>query len=491
MNMRKPLTRVMEVQRAPQRPPAYAHQSQGTALALGREGFAIFAEQGTGKTRMAIDWAYTLFEQGRIGGCLVCAPKGVHRQWVESQLPLHAPGHFRGELWLGRGLPFKSKNAPQGAMLWWLANYEALHSPKGEHWLNRVLKANGQKPWALIMDESHLLKNHRTLRWKAVKTLTQQQGCVRRLAMTGTPLAKDLTDEWSQMRLVDEDAIGIRYVTHFRNEYCLMGGFDGRKVIGHRNIQRWRAKADPLSFRVRKEVLNLTARNYSDFVFDMSSLQKVMYVDMARELMADIDQGRITTAANAAVKVMRLQQISNGFAPTQEGDVVELFEKPETHNPRVRALLDIIAAEGAGDPLLVWARFRQDVRLLSRVLGEKAVTFDGSRSAKQRSEALESWSGLGGDVQVLVATPSTGGVGLNLQGACTHAIYFSNSENSIQRWQSEARIHRIGTKGIVTYTDLIAKGSRDRAILSILRAKRLLAEITLGQIRESLKEVLV
>ena len=90
----------------------------------------------------------------------------------------------------------------------------------------------------------------------------------------------------------------------------------------------------------------------------------------------------------------------------------------------------------------------------------------------------------------LVATTGTIGEGLNLQGLCHRAIYYSNSENSIARWQSEDRIHRIGIHKACTYTDIIAKGSRDAHILANLKKKKDLSQYVLGDIKSQLEEIM-
>ena len=58
-----------------------------------REAFnyALFYEQGLGKTKMAIDTAAYLFRKGWIDFVMIVAPNDVHRNWIEEQLPVHLP----------------------------------------------------------------------------------------------------------------------------------------------------------------------------------------------------------------------------------------------------------------------------------------------------------------------------------------------------------------------------------------------------------------
>ena len=77
-----------------------------------------------------------------------------------------------------------------------------------------------------------------------------------------------------------------------------------------------------------------------------------------------------------------------------------------------------------------------------------------------------------------------------LQKACSTVIYYSNSFNAGERWQSEDRTHRHGTTKHVVYYDLIAKGrgSIDRRILGNLRNKKNLSDLTLDELKEMLSE---
>jgi SNF2 family DNA or RNA helicase len=88
-----------------------------------------------------------------------------------------------------------------------------------------------------------------------------------------------------------------------------------------------------------------------------------------------------------------------------------------------------------------------------------------------------------------LATPSSAGTGLNLQGLCNNALYYSHSFRALDRWQSEDRIHRIGTKGVVVYTDMIGKGSivDTKAVQSLAR-KQGISDLGIGDIKKMLTE---
>jgi hypothetical protein len=90
-------------------------------------------------------------------------------------------------------------------------------------------------------------------------------------------------------------------------------------------------------------------------------------------------------------------------------------------------------------------------------------------------------------VRWFVANPASAGTGTDgLQKVCQNAVYYSNSFNALDRWQSEDRIDRFGMIGPASFVDIIATRSIDRPILANLRAKKDMSDLTLDQIRMAL-----
>ena len=71
----------------------YEHQKDALKKCWNKEAFAIFAEMGTGKTKIALDNACILYNQGKIDRLLVVAPKGTYMTWVEQEIPTHVPDY--------------------------------------------------------------------------------------------------------------------------------------------------------------------------------------------------------------------------------------------------------------------------------------------------------------------------------------------------------------------------------------------------------------
>lgn len=458
----------------------FQHQETALTKVRQKEAFFLLMEQGTGKTKVAIDRAGELWAEGAISGVLVVSRKGVHRQWIESQLPEHFGGDWSGSFWDGA----KMRVVKSGPGLEWYAfNFDAMKAPRGNS-TARAFILRHQGSILIVADETQEIKNPNSARHKALEQLKTFAASPYRFALTGTPIAKDLTDEWAQLRWLDERIIGIRYLTSFRNEYCIMGGFEGRETVGHKNVDRFKARVDPYSFRATKAEIGILPKIHRRWAIDLSPAQKKTIESIRQDLLALLESGEKIAVPTIGAALIKIQQVSNGFLSlTEEKEIAEF-----SPNPRLSALIEILAAYPG--KTIVWARFREDMRQIARRLVAEGITFaeyHGGTGDTARAAAVQSFLAPEG-VQVFLSNPQAGGTGLNLQGGCNHAIYYSNSFSAIDRWQSEDRIHRIGTKGAVVYTDIVAKGSIDAMILSNLRKKKNISDLALGDLKEALNE---
>ena len=59
----------------------YKHQLDALETSWSKEVYAYFMEMGTGKTKVLIDNMSMLYDQGKIDGALIIAPKGVMGTW--------------------------------------------------------------------------------------------------------------------------------------------------------------------------------------------------------------------------------------------------------------------------------------------------------------------------------------------------------------------------------------------------------------------------
>lgn len=440
--------------------------------------FAIFSDPGTGKTKTAIDIISHRFLAGTLQNVLIFAPDGVHIQWLIEQFPQHLWQGIplRAQWWDKKNMPYWLAKPFDGKLRVFAANVDMVKSSTKFDMMKDIIAMMPGKT-LLLIDESHLIKNASAVRSKRLTQLGQPLD--QRAIMTGTPLATNLLDEWAQFKFLDERIIGIKYKVAFQNQFCRMGGFQNKKVIGHRNLEEFKRITAPHIFRATKAELNLPEPVFDRIVFEMSDEQKDLIKELKATGAAQL-AGNQLDIWNAAVLALRMQQISCGFVRQDEKTI------PLKENPRLEALQQFL--ESTDQKVIVWCRFQFDIRTIAKVLGKQCVTCYGPDDASARQQAKLSFI-QDKSVKWFVANPAVAGTGTDgLQSVCSTAVYYSNSFKYIDRRQSEDRIDRIGSLGAASYFDLIARGGPDNNILANLRGKRSLSELSVDDWRGFFEE---
>ena len=466
----------------------FEHQRRIFEATWDRPAFGLFWEQGTGKTKAIIDTAAHLYEQGKIDTLVVVAPNGVHRNWITDEIPVHMPKRLapatRMMFWESKKTKTKRhQNAvaevvEHDGLRIMALNYEAMLTKPGEKALKQLFVNHDV---LLVFDESHYLKSPGARRTMRGIALARRAKFTR--ILTGTPIANSPFDAYSQLKVLDDQYwkkhgfsvfstfkvhFGIFQPAPFQTAHSL------GQCVGYRNLDQLKAMIDPVTDRVTKdEVLDLPPKLYQRRFFELTDEQKRVYKEVKEEALAFLESGETVTAPLAITRLLRLQQVTCGFVPTDDGDLEEFGGE----NPRLD-LLEEICSE-LGHKAIIWARFRRDIDLIMKRLGDRAVRYDGSTSDDDRQLAKQRFQDPEDPVQFFVGNPAAAATGLTLHRART-VIYASNSFKLTDRLQSEDRAHRIGQEHPVAYIDLIAPGTVDERIVRALREKHDIATILTG-----------
>jgi len=459
--------------------PPLDHQAKAFEKLKDNRVFGLIYSPGCGKSSSLTSLTVYHWTRNHIDGLIVVTPNGlVTQQWVEAQLardvqddvPYKAWGWNKTKAGLAEYEALKAFDGLQVIVF----NIDAVKTPAGEKLCNDFIKRHKGRVLC-AQDESHLSKNKSSQRWKAMRKLMDQ--CDYKALLTGTPVAKDLIDFWSQLALLDERIIGVKYKTSFMSRYCVkkFNGF-ANEVIGHQNVDEFYRKIDPFVYRVSQEELGL--KKFEDeFVFDMHPEQKAAYKQVKETFIAQLDNGEFKTSANAISAMATMQAISNGFLPRGDGTFQEL------PNARLDALQGWLETMPDDEKIVIWVRFKKDAELVLKALGKKAVDLSGNVSSEERIKNKDRFLS---DPKVLytVGTPDAAGTGMDgIQDVCNRAIRYSLSYNMILHQQAEDRTSRVGGSGVAFYTDLIGKGTLDRKILRNLQGKKDLSRLALDDIR--------
>jgi SNF2 family DNA or RNA helicase len=463
----------------------FAHQSKALEMSWNKEVFAYFMEMGTGKSKVLIDNICMLFNVGKINGALIIAPKGVYKNWFDSEIPSHMPDYVEKKVGLWRTDPNAKDLKPlfsTGAELHILImNVEAFSTKKGVLFAHKFLSCHN----ALIgIDESTTIKNPNAKRTKSILSL-KPLSKFRRI-LTGSPVTKSPLDLFSQCQFLDSWLLNQSSYYAFRTRYavCRKINVSGRQVeivVGYRNLGELSEKVKPFSYRVLKDdCLDLPPKTYTKRIIELSDEQKKVYKTMKEKAIAFLN-GKMVSTATVITQLMRLHQITCGHFTSDDGDVQEI------KNNRIDQLMEIL--EEVEGKAVIWAHYRYDIKKIVEAISKKygensVVTYYGDTSTDDRQKAITKIQDKDSSVRFIVGTPQTGGYGITLTGAST-MIYYSNGYDLEKRQQSEARIDRIGQEKPMTYIDIIAEGTVDDKIVQSLRKKVNIATEVMG---EKLKE---
>jgi len=461
----------------------YAHQLKALQMSWDREVFAYFMEMGTGKSKVLIDNMAMLYDRGKINGALIIAPKGVYKNWYDSELPTHLASHIETKIGFWKAMRSKSEDKElnkvfsTGVELHILImNVEAFSTKKGLEFAQKFLWSHN----ALItVDESTTIKNPGASRTKNIIKLSRYAKYKR--ILTGSPVTKSPLDLYTQCFFLNPDLLDHSSYYTFRTRYALMrninvGARSVNVVVGYKNLAELSEKLKPFSYRVLKDdCLDLPPKTFLKRTIQLSDEQKRIYKQMKTLALAELN-GKITTTVNVITQLMRLQQITCGHFTADDGSVQLL------KNNRVDELMDVL--EEVEGKAVIWAHFRQDIRTIVASIEKKypgsVVTYYGDTTTDERQSAIKLIQDKDSKVRFLVGTPQTGGYGITLTGAST-MIYYSNGYDLEKRQQSEARIDRIGQEKPMTYIDIICEDTVDDKIVLSLRKKVNIATEIMGE----------
>ena len=452
----------------------YAHQLDALEASWDKENFAYFMEMGTGKSKVLLDNAAILYDKGLINGLLLIAPKGVYKNWYDSEIPTHLPDHIQKKIVLWKT---SDKSKKQQTILNSLfksetdlhiliMNVEAFSSGNGTEFAQKFLSCHRSM---IAIDESTTIKTPTSNRTKNILSL-RPNSKYRRI-LTGSPVTKSPLDLFSQCLFLDPWLLDHQSYYTFRARYsiCKKIQVNGRQVeivVGYRNLGELSEKIKPFSKRILKEdCLDLPSKSYVKHYVELTKEQKKVYEQMKKEAIAFLDD-KMQSSATVMTQLMRLHQITCGHFTADDGTIKDI------PCSRLTELMNIL--ENVEGKSIIWSHYTHDVRRIiseiKKVYGDEAVVdYYGATDTDARSKNIKKFQ-TDPKCRFFVGTTHTGGYGITLT-AGSNMIYFSNGYDLEKRQQSEARIDRIGQTQKMTYIDIMSQDTIDEHIVKALRNK--------------------
>jgi SWI/SNF-related matrix-associated actin-dependent regulator 1 of chromatin subfamily A len=318
------------------------------------------------------------------------------------------------------------------------------------------------RPRALIIDESHYVKNPQAKRTQAVRRLAgaiPQDGL--RLALTGTPVLNHAEELIAQLRVLgrlEDFGSGARFARQFQN--------------GDRSEERlhWHLRRRCFVRRLKKDVLpQLPAKRQVvvPIALDNEREYRLAEEDVIEWLRSQpLDLSTLNARIAATLRAERLAQL---------GTLQRLAGRGKLHG----ALAWIHDFLASGEPLVVFARHVEVQRaVLERF--PNAAHLLGADSTLQREAAVQAFQAHDGP-QLIVCATRVAAQGITLTRA-SNVCFLELEWTPAMHDQAEDRCHRIGQRDAVTAWYLLAAGTIDETMAELIQRKRaIVSAVTEGR----------
>lgn len=401
------------------------HQLYAITMMDYNDYLAIFYEAGTGKTAIALAWAYHALQDGRIKDLLVVCPASMVGTWYKA---VDKMLNFEGFTEEGVAKLREAITVTSFQKTYKTTKHEVKHRDgRVTEARTTKLRPEVDKRWgAIIIDESHCIGDHASKQTKASYTLAHLAD--HRFVMSGTPVSggkggEDFQKLYGQLRFLNPGIWGTW--TQFKNE-CVTA------------YDRWN---NPIEYDV--DHCRDLMKEYGivcrlSECFDMPDFTETLVPCelAAKKEYKDILKGRIEQygfdITNVGGQAIKLRQLCSGHLKRADRTIMDFATSKDA------ALTDIL--NGTSSKVVVFCQFTASVDRVAKIgekLGRKVTVYDG------RSHG-ETWREFQyGDSNLLVCQYQAGGVGLDLFASDTMVLW-EPTLSTLLLTQAKARIYRKG-----------------------------------------------
>ena len=450
------LTRAEEISQG-----LYPHQIEGIAFLLGRRRALLADDMGLGKTRQSV---IAMVEAEGEGPYLVICPASIKRNWareIEIVFPDAEPTI------VGPGpLP------PINYCGWIIVNYEIL----GKH-LEKLLAFDWK---GVVFDEAHYLKNYQSQRSRNASKLVKE---IKRdpvvHALTGTPMTSRPRDLFPLLQILDHP-LGKSFLS-FAKRYCeaYQGDF-GLVADGASNLEELTVQLHGVMLRRTKdEVLDLPpkVRTWMDIELHPYAIQH--FNRLVQNFISKFDTPEAVDGPPESVGLSseHRDELDDSIDTTDLGTGMGRLTQVRRAIAFVKCRHTIKFVENAleqGEKVIIFTSFLNTMQRFQKHFKDRAVYVSGEVPAHERQDRVDRFQN-DDDIKIFVANMHIAGVGINLTAA--RQVVFNDLDwVPANHWQAEDRAYRIGQTGTVNVTYMIATGTVDSFVKTVLETKAALMD---------------
>lgn len=431
---------------------------------------SLYAEQGTGKTWMALSFIQRNCLTEMDIALIVVPLANLETTWaktIRAQLPgfavVRTIAELKGEVALGIVRP---------RPVIFLIHFDAI--PKHIDQLKKI------KWKCIFIDEAQRLRNRNGVQSRSIAKL--RASAPYRVAMTGTPQDKDPQEQYGIFKFVRPELFGkwkdfeakylepIEFTLEGLKPRSLKWQLMLRKMKMAKRQQKFNMEMlpdfldtiQPYTLRIEKaDVLDLPPLTFERVYVKMRGKQRQEYDSMLHKFMSDrID----LTAPLKATQKIKLSQITGGYVIDDNGETYELGRTKMREIARLNKVL-------GHDPVAIFATYSAEIAGIFRECHKQGFitsVIDGNVEKATRVRIIDAFQA--GKIDRVIVQVKTGGVGIDLFRACTGIVY-SCRHSHIDFSQMVARLHRIGQTRPVKFFLLTALDSVDEEVASDLISK--------------------
>ena len=397
----------------------YQHQIETIKFYFQYKRCFIFDDMGTGKTMATLAATDFLKLNDKINKVLIICPLSVLMSTWTNHILKYFPHRKFAIL---HGTKEKRLKELSRNVTYYVINTDGIKIIEQE-----ILK---KKFDVLIVDESTYFSTHNAKRTKCLWRISKQIPSV--ISMTGDPIPDDTLQSFAQARIINSTT-SPRYFTKYRDLIKI-------KLDMYNYIDR------PFAIEIANKILTPSIRHVLEECIDIPPItyeyrdiqltkeQKKHYKTMESEYVAEVDQGFIT-ASNAAVKALKLMQISAGIIIDETSQSISINHKFRLDE------LDNIYKQLPTKKLVIFATFTASVNALVDYFKGKAKKIDGSVNLKKRSAIIEEFQEK--NLEILVCQPAAISHGVDLFAANV-IVWFGPCYSNKHYAQCNRRIRRSG-----------------------------------------------
>ena len=396
----------------------FAHQKKTSAFLTLHQRAFCFNQQGTGKTMSAIWAADYLLNAGIINRVLIICPLSIMDSAWRDDLFKTA---MHRSVDVAYGPKWKREAIINSGAEFVIINFDGVDIVQ-----DAIIKGRFD---LVIVDEATGYKNPPTKRWKALNKIVAPDTWL--WMMTGTPAAQSPEDAFGLAKLINPKAVP-RSAGSFKDMVMYKSG--PFKWIPRPNAGAIVSQVLQPAIRFTKDqCLDLPDMVYVKRDVPLTKQQEKFYNAIRIRMRAEAS-GESISAANAAVNLSKLIQISGGAV-----NKVLVFV-PYTHT------VDMVAAKLSAD-------------------GISVAVIDGSVPASKRTDIFRAFQS-GPDPKVLVIQPQAAAHGVTLTAADT--IVWWGPTYSVEIYeQANARVHRQGQVNKCTVIQLQGSAAEKRVYAAL------------------------